>query len=140
MEGLLTLVSLDIPKQGLVHRDDGMRTVATYSNVGASFCLIAWDEQQANPAAVPMFKDLKKASPLCKGTTFRVDDFYALVRQAKQYDQQSQEQRTTDFAATKKRKGHQVVPIPTMAIFHESRCGSTLASNVLAARYVHRSC
>jgi hypothetical protein len=149
MEGLLTLTSINIPKQGLLHHhrstSSGSSSTArgsSYADVSATFCHISWDLQQSEHASqvLAMFADLKQQSPLCAGTVYTVNDLYTLARQARAYDAASSSSSipgtntsSTTFASTPKQKGHIVVPIPTAVIFHESRCGSTLVSNVFAA-------
>merc|ERR1712226_1806880 len=54
-------------------------------------------------------------------------DLHTLAQQARQYDQ-----KTHNFTATTAKSGHQV-SAPTAVFFHETRCGSTLASNIVAS-------
>jgi len=97
-----------------------------YGGVKGVFCHIAWNLQDKDPTKVPNFSDLRDQSPLCMGTRVEVD-LYEVTRMAEQYDIHNH-----TFAATTPRPGQRAVP-PTGAIFHQSRCGSTLVSNVIAA-------
>lgn len=125
MEGYLTLIDLVLPNDGLLLKDDGSNG---YDGVKGIFCHISWERQQSNPSAVPLFSDLKQQSPLCASTTITIEiDLYTLTQQAHQYDQN-----THNFTVTSARAGHQVSR-PTAVVFHESKSGSTLVSNMLAA-------
>jgi len=86
--------------------------------VRAKFCQLDWDLHKNDPAANPMFHDLVKNSRSCKKTGVYVDLFQA-VSQARVFD------------ANKLSSTH--VMKPTGFVFHESRCGSTLVANILAA-------
>jgi len=121
LEGYLSLVSINIPGRGLISS-----ATQKYSNVRGTFCAISWQVQEADPSKVPMFKDLKDQSLLCLGTTYSVD-LWDITRKARDYDS-----RNHTFVATKPREGQGPVP-PTAVVFHETRCGSTLVSNLLAS-------
>ena len=107
---------------------NGLKSTSTqkYSNVKATFCHIAWRKQDEDPSRVPMWQDLRDASPLCMGTRYTVD-LWDITRQAVSYDG-----RNHTFAATKPTPGQGPVP-PTAVVFHQTRCGSTLIANVLAS-------
>lgn len=121
MEGYHTLVSIDVPRRGLLAKKDKL-----YSGVKGTFCHISWHLQEKDPSKVPMFKDLREKSFMCTGTLHTVD-LYSVVEKARAYDQ-----RNHTFAATNPKAGQGPVP-PTAVIFHETRCGSTLLANDLAA-------
>jgi len=136
MEGVLTLINIILPPDGLVEKDDaqvwnedGIGQGASYAGVQGVFCHISWERQQRDPSSVPMFRDLQQQSPLCRGTTITINDMdlHQLTLQARLYDQNKH-----NFTATAARAGHQIVP-PTAVVFHETRCGSTLVSNMLAS-------
>mmetsp|Transcript_28796 Transcript_28796/g.44264 ORF Transcript_28796/g.44264 Transcript_28796/m.44264 type:complete len:473 (-) Transcript_28796:337-1755(-) len=116
LEGYLTLVDLQIPPSGLQGPSD-QKYRAT-----ASFCAIDWKLQQQNPSTVAMFRDLKYQSTMCDGTLIKVD-LYDIVTQAKEFD--------AKVAGTK--GATHVVPTPNGVVFHETRCGSTLAANLMAS-------
>jgi len=108
-----TLVDLQIPPNGLAASPaDG----GTYQ-AQATFCKIDWTLHQQNPSMVSFFADLRNLSSSCLQEV--TVDLADMVRQSRAYDQ---------------RHPHKirVVP-PTAVIFHQSRCGSTLAANMLAA-------
>lgn len=111
VEGYHTLINLAIPEKGLTNENR--------YKVRATFCQVDWRQQQANPSAVPMFKDLVAKSAMCDSTTMTVD-LFGMVQRAKEYD--------ASF-------GSDVVQAvqPTGVVFHETRCGSTLFANLLAA-------
>ena len=121
MEGYLALVNIKVPPTGLQSTTD-----RAYSGVQATFCHLSWQSQQDHPAQVPTLQDVKDESPLCLGTLFSVD-LHDITRQATDYDN-----RNHTFAATVPKRGQGPVD-PTMVLFHESRCGSTLVANLLAA-------
>jgi len=114
-------VDIRIPKTGLLSDGD-----QKYSGVEARFCHISWQLQQQDPSKVPMFRDLQDQSTLCTSTMYSVD-LWDVARKASDYDD-----RTHEFAATTPRPGQGAVK-PTAVVFHQTRCGSTLIANVLAA-------
>lgn len=122
MESHLSLLNIKTPSNGL--KTQG--THQKYSGVKATFCHLSWQLQDKNPTNVPTFQHLRDLSPLCLGTLFTVD-LWEITRQAQQYDA-----RNHTFAATAPRHGQGPHP-PTAVLFHQSRCGSTLVSNILAA-------
>jgi len=115
------MVNLRIPSTGLKSTE-----TEKYSGVQATFCHLTWDIQARDPSKVPMFKDLKQQSPLCSGTLFSVD-LYDIAHKARDYDF-----RNHTFAATEPKVG-QGAWRPTAVVFHETRCGSTLIANIMAA-------
>ncbi len=111
LEGYLTLIDINIPSTAL-------QGVGTYRGVTAKFCHIDWKLQQKTPHQVPMFNDLIRQSNLCDSTMITVD-LWDITKQARAYDDQV---------------GDDILPVPpTGVVFHESRCGSTLIANMLAA-------
>ena len=91
-------------------------------NVNGIFCRLDWNLHKRDPASVPMFRDLIYRSSLCKETTVHVDLFTA-VTEARAFDDVDQ--------STSLDKVHAMQP--SGFVFHESRCGSTLVANSLAA-------
>jgi hypothetical protein len=120
LEGYLTLVDLQIPIGGL----QGM---SERYNARATFCSIDWRLQQKKPSDVPMFRDLQAQSKMCQATKIVVD-LFDVVQEAKQYDANF----ATGHEIVGKKPVIQVVP-PTGVVFHETRCGSTLFANLMAA-------
>ena len=131
MEGYLTLVDIDVNIRSLQGQDR--------YNVQGRFCNIDWKLQQRNPSTVPMFRDLQASSAMCQGTLLTVD-LWDIVRKAKAFDQAVSNVTTTTTTTTssslgfKGGKHFQIASIPpTGVVFHETRCGSTLAANLLAS-------
>jgi len=124
MEGHLTLIDISLPPTGLHVSLDNPDQL--YHGVEGTFCHISWDLQKNNPSQYPTFQDLQKGSFLCAGTTMKAD-MWEVTRMAEQYDF-----RNHTFAATTPRDSQLPVP-PTAVLFHESKSGSTVISNSLAA-------
>jgi len=82
-----------------------------------TFCRLRWEFHKADPNKVPMFRELVAKSPRCKFGKFDYD-FQKAVESARKYDE---------------REGTTNVLTPNGFVFHESRCGSTLVANSLAA-------
>lgn len=151
MEGHLTLIDIKIPTSGVLPVTDkfGAATTQLYAGVTGTFCHISWDLQDDNPSAVPSFHDLQQASFLCPGTLYTAD-LWDISRQAERYDAAVLRGNGTAVLAsaasadTNKGGGggggaaHTAVP-PTAVIFHESRCGSTVIANALAAFLPHHT-
>jgi hypothetical protein len=123
LEGYLTLIDVDIPY-------DGLQGMGEQYEAKATFCNIDWRLQKKNPSNVPMFRDLQAQSKLCKSTT-TVVDLFDVVESAKTYD--------SSFAVgsksgTKKKDDGSIQSVqPSGVVFHETRCGSTLFANLMAA-------
>lgn len=95
----------------------------SYTGIIAEFCTVNFNTQKDDPPSHPMFRDVLSQSPACTDR-IRVDlaSAVALVRE---YDDSS--------SSTSGRKDEDEVK-PTIlnlrgVVFHESRCGSTLAAN-----------
>mmetsp|Transcript_9418 Transcript_9418/g.13771 ORF Transcript_9418/g.13771 Transcript_9418/m.13771 type:complete len:477 (+) Transcript_9418:94-1524(+) len=90
----------------------------SYSGVMGDFCQLPFDLQKKDPTTVPMFRHLVQKSNACREQRHRVDikEFAELARK---YDS-----RNETSAKVLSMGG---------AIFHESRCGSTLIANALQA-------
>lgn len=74
-----------------------------------------------------MFKDLQAQSHMCEGTQVEVD-LFDLARDAREYDASFKD------ASIFTGKKSVVLPVePAGVVFHETRCGSTLTANLLAA-------
>jgi hypothetical protein len=127
LEGFLTLINIYIPSKGLISSKSSYnKQQQAYKDVKATFCSISWEKQAEDPSQVPMFRDLKDASPLCSGTTVTVD-LWQVARKATDYDN-----RNHTFIATPPKPGQGPVH-PTAVVFHETRCGSTLIANLFAS-------
>jgi len=97
-------------------------------NVAASFCHVDWKIHKDDPSSAPMYKYLIDKSRLCRNK--ETVDLYEAVQMARDYDLKQQPERTGD--------DDDKVPYvhamePKGFVFHESRCGSTLVANSLAA-------
>jgi len=125
MEGHLTLIDIEIPETGLHSSLDNPDQL--YAGVQGTFCHISWDLQKDRPSKYPTFHHLQQSSFLCPGTLLTAD-LWQVARQAEPYDFRN----NTSFAATQPREKQLPVP-PTLTIFHESKCGSTVLANALAA-------
>jgi len=124
-----------------------------YSNVEGVFCRIAWDMHKADPSHHPMFRTLVEDSPGCQGPRIRLDlaavaaaarerDGGTALRPYPSHPAQAQEEEEEDGddgddggdgddgmeGLRNPRALH-----PRGFVFHESRCGSTLIANALAA-------
>jgi len=101
--------------------------VAGNVDVMGTFCPLAFETHTADPSSLPMFKDLLAASPLCSKREWRFQaNIGEAARRIAEYD------KTNSFADIQK----EMFP-PSGFVFHESRCGSTLAANSLAAAGEH---
>jgi len=96
-------------------------------DIVGTFCPLAFEKHTADPSKLPMFRDLVSASPLCKSGGWKVQaNIGEAVRRIREYDKTSA---ATDL--------QQEMYPPSGFVFHESRCGSTLAANSLAAAGAH---
>jgi hypothetical protein len=102
-----------------------------YSGITAEFCPLNFKVQKENPPETPMFRDLVDKSDGCvdggRENVITVDLKEAVLL-AREFDQFAQD---NDFDAT-----YYNVPNQLQlkgVVFHESRCGSTLAANTMLA-------
>lgn len=105
----------------------------SYRGIIGVFCPLDFKAQKRDPSKLPMFRDLVDASGCAddSGEVTRVD-FRTVVKLARAHDVKSfrdSSNESTNHTATKE----PFVLSLRGAIFHESRCGSTLASNSLVA-------
>jgi len=93
----------------------------SYTGVIAEFCPINFAPQKENPPEVPMFRDVLARSHCDEdsGNIIRVD-LKEAVELARKFDREN----TNNLPVVLDLKG---------AVFHESRCGSTLAANSMMA-------
>ena len=92
------------------------------SGTHGQFCSLDWEKYRADPSLYPMFKDLVKVSS-CSSSSRRISiPLSAALQAASSHD-----------AALGLPS-----PLPAGFVFHESRCGSTLAANSLAVSGPHR--
>jgi len=111
------LVDLHVPS-------DGLHTSDSHYKVEASFCEIDWELHKEDPAKVSFFAGLKEQSKSC-AATMRTFDLHDIVQRVRSHD---------DAPDSSMRS----IP-PKGVIFHESRCGSTLAANILASFAPHKT-
>jgi hypothetical protein len=96
-----------------------------------SLCVLDWAAYKADPPSFPMFRDLLSRSKCEKGSTnVEVVSFASL---AQEYEDRGCEVfRTTSWDGGLDESFRNSGCVPTGAVFHESRCGSTLVGNMLA--------
>lgn len=116
----LNLISIEFP-EGHEIADD------SYSGIVGVFCKLDFDGQKKYPNKYPMFRDLIDFSG-CTGDNFVRVDLAEAVELAKEYDTKL----FRDNIVNGTMKGPSVLSLKG-AVFHESRCGSTLAANALVA-------
>ena len=113
------LLSASIHLMGLHLDSQAMEGVTeSYTGVFGDFCELNFAAQKQDPTAVPMFRHLGQNSPACAEKRYRVN-IHDFVQLARKHD-------------TRKDSAVKALPL-SGAIFHESRCGSTLISNALQA-------
>lgn len=96
----------------------------SYAGVYGKFCKIDWTVRKKDPSAVPMFRHLVAASQDCDDSHYTLD-LKKVVDLARYQDQ-------ANGATSTSSKSPKVLNF-TLATFHESRCGSTLVANAVAA-------
>ena len=127
LEGTYSLIDLNLP--------DGLpRTGVHYHAVGV-FCPLDWNLQEKNPSTVPMFRDLIRQSPHCHHNTIHLD-LYTIVQATRQHDQHHNQNQNHDTTTKQSKQNHSLAL--SGFVFHETRCGSTLVANILAASSHHR--
>jgi hypothetical protein len=112
-----------------------------YIGVYGTFCALNWSLYKENPNLYPMYNDLIQHSPECheEASIIRNVDLRMIAKMTRLYDQQQKQQEESlnlqpELTSS---TGHppsvvKVLNVTTM-IFHESRCGSTLTTNILTA-------
>jgi len=129
LEGYLTLIDIELPdaKAGGLVSAGNNNELPPYEEVQGVFCHISWDLQRNDPTSVPLFQDLQRQSTLCEATMFTAD-LRDVTEKARAYDNGEK----LNFAATRPKHATQSID-PAAVIFSESKSGSVLISNVLAA-------
>lgn len=118
------LIDLSIEAHELLRAMDADedKNVLHYAGVYGTFCRINWSLHKTNPSTYPMFRDLIANSDGCSDDSeSRIDgvNIFQLARLARAHDASTASQtKVLNF---------------TGAVFHESRCGSTLVANLLSA-------
>lgn len=82
-------------------------------SVQGGFCQLEWHKHKENPSLFPMFRDLMGASPDCED-----NKVYVNLRELVEMAQERDDVNVLELGG---------------AVFHESRCGSTLTANLLAS-------
>ncbi|KAL3761919.1 hypothetical protein ACHAWU_010096 [Discostella pseudostelligera] len=101
-------------------------TEDSYSGIVAEFCPLNFTAQKENPPSLPMFKDVVGVSPQCnKHNNVRVD-LKEAVDLVREFDADN-----TDVLPT-------ILDLKGV-VFHESRCGSTLAANSMMALHPEKN-
>jgi len=108
-----------------LHVSEGqlMGNGGSYGNVQGVFCTLDWATHKKDPSANAMFRELVTESPDCTHNRFMMD-IKTVIDAALEHDLESQDVKVLQ---------------PTGFVFHESRCGSTLVANSLAAFAPERS-
>mmetsp|Transcript_2589 Transcript_2589/g.3882 ORF Transcript_2589/g.3882 Transcript_2589/m.3882 type:complete len:454 (+) Transcript_2589:45-1406(+) len=114
VSGKVHLVNIRISRSGVEEADDGS---GSYAGVRGVFCQLNWALHKSDPSSYPMFHDLVDHSD-CQ-EPFELD-LKKVMKQVRTYDENP-----TDPSV------HAIEP--NGFVFHESRCGSTLVANSLAA-------
>ena len=118
-----------------------------YKGITGEFCRLNWAAHKESPSATPMFRDLVAKSSDCQDNAFRLD-LASVVAAAKRRDAEVKRDATLTAG-----DGEEIVDgidaallavpramyPPRGVVFHESRCGSTLVANALAAFDPERS-
>lgn len=112
---------------------NGHSTPPVYHGVVGVFCPIDWHLQKGNPTGFPIYHDLIQGSTHCQKQKFQLD-LKSLVHKARRFDQQSSSQQQPQSLLS---VGMHELKLSGL-VLHESRCGSTLVSNVLASQTQHR--
>ena len=101
--------------------------------VSASFCHVDWKLHKDDPSSVPMFKYIVDKSKLCRNK--ETVDLHEAVQMARDYDLKQLEKTGDDDHDDHETDEAPYVHAmePKGFVFHESRCGSTLVANSLAA-------
>ncbi|KAL3791125.1 hypothetical protein HJC23_000545 [Cyclotella cryptica] len=104
--------------------DDDIMEDDYYEGILGIFCDIDFSQQKENPPDQPMFRDVVAYSN-CKDEYRRVKvDFGEAVELAREFDMDVADQNLSSGPTVLELKG---------VVFHESRCGSTLAANSMMA-------
>ena len=115
------LIDVSFQNQHLLEEDD-------YSGVIGQFCPLNFQVQKDNPPDSPMFRDVVSKSDGCDGENVITVDLKEAVTLAREFDAFATE---NEFDAA-----YYNVPNQLQlkgVVFHESRCGSTLAANTMMA-------
>jgi hypothetical protein len=111
------------------HHHADTTTASLYTNVHATFCRVDWSLYESHPNDYPFFRDLVAASHDCRDSQ-RIQNvpLHTIVHWARHYDDST----ARDSSHTTPQSVVRVLNF-TAAVFHESRCGSTLTANLLVA-------
>jgi hypothetical protein len=127
IEAKYFLIDIDVSRGAVAALEEEDQNNTHYGPVTATFCPLDWSLQKANPSTVPMFRVLVEESKHCNPNraTF---DLRSIAKKARLYDK----------AMAEAIAQHREIPITKVlkvggVVFHESRCGSTLVSNLLVA-------
>jgi len=123
LEGKYHLVEIGMSYGSLLAEASNKNATPAYNGVTATFCPINWELQKSNPSLVPMYRELISQED-CERNKFTIN-----MREI------SQKVRSYDESITNKNAGASRVKQLELggAVFHESRCGSTLVANLLSA-------
>ena len=137
LQGHWTLVDIQVPEDALLDDaddDDHHSTSHHRYNVKAWFCDIDWNLHRDNPSSVSFFSGLKEQSKSCPSTLQQVD-LFDLMQKVRAHDDDDGGNSSSNNNNNNKMRS---IPL-TGIVFHQSRCGSTLAANLLASFDPHKT-
>lgn len=122
----------------IVKNFDGSSNSVGYEGVKAQFCKLNWDLHKNDPPSYPMFRFLVSSSGCGKSAMKISVDMATLMEKAREYDKLMDERSLSENLNDI--DGYVHAMPPKGFVFHESRVGSTLVANSLAAMnpQVHR--
>ena len=130
------LVAIEPSRHVVEDPNDG---TGHYTGIVGEFCRLNWATHKESPSATPMFRDLVGKSPDCgKDNTFSLD-LRSIVAAAKKKDADVKRDATLAGGTIVDGLDASLLAVPRAiypprgVVFHESRCGSTLVANSLAA-------
>ncbi|EJK44402.1 hypothetical protein THAOC_37059 [Thalassiosira oceanica] len=122
LRGEIHLVELDLSDLHATPDEDMTGEIDLYRGAVGRFCEIDWSSYKDNPPVFPMFRLLVEESDCNNPDNVMTVDLAKVVHKAREYDKVIQGGDNSVH----------VIP-PRGVVFHESRVGSTLAANSLAA-------
>lgn len=133
MTGQYNIIS--IQSSDIKDKDQSYQSVkAKYMK--ATFCDLNWETYKRDPARLPMFSTLVKISKCNSRKATKRFNFKEAVGYIRKYDSSrkvSHDENLLQHPTNSSKTFHVHNIEPTGFIFHEGRCGSTLAANMLVA-------
>lgn len=122
--GRLHLIKVSTDHNNNYDDDDNQGRKNPLDAMVGTFCRLDWDKHKGNPANFPMFKTLVEASNCNEHKNVEKANLGTVMRAIVEYDNKTNNEDGNNHAHNLNISG---------LVFHESRCGSTLVSNVLVA-------